>query len=94
MSLSTRLTFPQMLTTWSSQLNPLLASPISSASVLSNIYLIDGVTVINHLLGRTQQGWFIVDVNGAATIYRSAPFNSKTLTLTSSAAVTVSLGVF
>jgi hypothetical protein len=56
--------------------------------------LINGTTIINHGLGKMQQGWFIVDINGAATIYRSQPLNDKTLILNSSAAVIVSIGVF
>lgn len=40
------------------------------------------------------QGWFLVDIQGPATIYSSAPFNNLTLTLTSNTAVTVSIGVF
>ena len=83
-----------METQWSAQLNPLLANPTNNVSLLKNVALINGNTVVNHKLGQTMQGWFIVDINGAATIYRSAPLNDKTLTLNSSAAVTVTLGVF
>lgn len=83
-----------MQTQWASELNPFLANPLNGVSILEGVSLINGVTVINHLLGQKQQGWFLLDINGAATIYRSAPFNSTTLTLTSSAAVTVNIGVF
>lgn len=79
---------------WAQNLNPLLAQPQSSGKILSNIVLVNGATIINHGLGRTLQGWNLVDINGAATIYRSAPFNSSTLTLTSNALVTVSIEVF
>lgn len=79
---------------WASIINPFLANPLNNQSILKNVALKNGVTVINHLLGQVQQGWFITDINGAAQIYRSAPFNNLTLTLTSNAAVTVSLGVF
>lgn len=79
---------------WAQSLNPIIASPLSSASFLLNIPLINGTNIIQHKLGRLMQGWFISDVNGAATIYRSAPMNNLTLTLTSSAAVTVNIGVF
>jgi len=94
MGLPINLTLPMMQTKWKSQLDPVLANSLNDVSIISNIPLIDGVTVINHGLGRTQQGWFLVDIQGAATVYRSAPFNSSTLTLTSSAAVTCSIGVF
>ncbi len=82
-------------TIWKSRLDPLLANPLNSVVILSGVNLNVGANTINHLLGRTQQGWFITDMYGAfADIYRSAPFNNKTLTLTSSAATTVSIGVF
>ncbi len=81
-------------TQWKAQLDPVLANPMTSMLILSNISLIDGATVINHKLGGTQQGWIILDQQGPASIYRSQPFNKTTLTLTSSAAVIVSIGVF
>ncbi len=79
---------------WKSILDPALANPLNSVFILENVALINGVTTINHKLGQKQRGWFIIDINGAATIYRSQPFNDKTLVLTSSAAVTVNIGVF
>lgn len=94
MQLPLKLPIDQMQTRWKSILDPVIASPMNQVSILSNVSLINGVTVINHLLGQMQQGWFLVDLNGAAAIYRSAPFNDKTLTLTSNDAVTVSIGVF
>lgn len=92
--LSTKLPPDQLQTKWASQLNPLLANPLNNVVILQNVRLISGVTAVNHLLGRMQQGWFLTDVQGVATIYRSSPFNDKTLLLTSSAAVTVNIGVF
>ncbi len=96
MSLPINLPLPRMQTLWKSQLDPILASPTNTISILENVSLINGTNVLNHLLGRVQQGWFITDIQGAATIYRpsTAPFNSKTLTLMSSAAVICSIGVF
>ncbi len=82
-----------MQTTWATQLNPIISNPLNSANHLTGIALINGVTTINHLLGRQMQGWFITDINAAATIYRSAPLNNLTLTLTSDAAVTVNIEV-
>lgn len=81
-------------TVWASQLNPLLKDPLNNGIILHGISLINGVTVINHLLARKLQGWSIVDINGAATVYRSQPKNDKTLTLTSNAAVIVDIFVF
>lgn len=92
--LSTMLPQDQLMPRWASQLNPFLQNPMNSVNILSNIVLINGVTVINHKLQRQMQGWFFVDIQGPATIYRSQPFNNLTLTLTSNAAVTVNIGVF
>ena len=83
-----------MQTQWQSQLNPVLANPLTNPRILKNVALIDGVTVINHGLGAVQQGWIISDINAAASIYRSAPFNNLTLSLTSSAACVVNLVVY
>ncbi len=84
----------QLQTKWKSELDPVLGNPMTNPGLLFGIPLVSGVNVINHLLGRTQQGWVITDINAAAMIFRSAPFNSKTLTLTSNAACTVDLMVF
>lgn len=79
---------------WAQALNPIIANAILSGKALLNIPLINGATTINHGLGRMMQGWFITDVNAAATIYRSASMNDSTLTLTSGAACTVNLWVY
>lgn len=92
--LSTQLTLDQLLTRWSSQINPVISNPLNLANMITNQPLINGVTVINHRLGRKMQGWYLIDIQGAATVYRSAPFNDLTLTLTSNAAVIVNIGVF
>lgn len=94
MALPQKLPLDLMQTQWASQINPVLSNPMNSISVLSDVALNNGKTVINHLLGQKMQGWFLVDIQGAATVYRSAPLNGLTLTLTSNAAVTVSIGVF
>lgn len=81
-------------TKWKATLDPVLANPLNSVSILKNVKLLTGTNVINHLLGQMQQGWFLVDTQAAVTVYRSAPFNDLTLTLTASGNVTVSIGVF
>ncbi len=81
-------------TKWKVILDSLLGNSLNSVQILEGVELISGATVINHKLGRMQQGWFLVDVDAAAIIYRSGAFNSKTLTLTSDAAVTVNIGVY
>lgn len=83
-----------MQTRWKSQLDPLLANPICNSSILKGINLAIGANVINHLLGRVQQGWMITDITGTAQIYRSSPLNDLTLTLTSDSVVTCNLLVF
>lgn len=88
--------FMLMQNSWAKQLNPLLASALSSGIILPNVSLIDGHTTFLHYLGRQMQGWFVVDQDAPAEINRlsTAPMNTQSLTLTSSAAVTVNLFVF
>ncbi len=83
-----------MQSKWSTELEPLLSNPVLLGNNLKEINLINGVTIINHRLGRKMQGWVLTDVDGFASIYRSAPFNALTLALTSNAAVTVNIYVF
>lgn len=83
-----------MQTKWSSQINPVLANAVVNGQMLKSVQLASGANTINHKLDRQMQGWFITDVNAAATIYRSQPFNTKTLTLTSSAPAVVDIWVF
>lgn len=100
-NLTTKLPWNLANTQWASVLNPLLANPLSSASILKDIKLTTGVNVINHKLGRTMQGWSVVDITptppnttAAVTYYRSAPLNDLTLTLTVSGPATVAIEVF
>jgi len=95
-NLPLRLALPQMQIQWAAALNPVIGNSIVNGLQLSNVSLANGTTVLNHLLARNMLGWFVTDVQGAATIYRpkTAPFNSKTLTLVSSAAVTCNLWVY
>ena len=93
-NLPQNLPLQSMQTQWSQQLNPVLANTILQGNQVNNIVLIANVPmVINHLLARQMQGWFIVDQDAAAYIYRvsTQPFNSKTITLVSSANVTINL---
>jgi hypothetical protein len=83
-----------MQNTWAAQLNPVLSNPTTNPGILTGIILVSGVNVINHKLGRLMQGWKVTDINAAITLYRSAPFNSSTLTLTASGAATINLEVF
>lgn len=92
--LSSNLSFTDLLNKWSSVLNPIIGNPLTNPRIIKSISLINGATVINHGLQQMQQGWYIVDLNAAATIYKSQPFNSNTLTLTSNLACVIDLVVF
>lgn len=78
-----------------SQLDPILANQLVQGRLVTQA-LQPGVNNINHLLGRQQVGWMQSDLSGPAVVWRSAPLNSSTLTLTCSAVaqVTVSFWVF
>ncbi len=79
-------------TNWASQLNPVVANPIVQGVQVTGITLAANTPlVINHLLSRKMQGWFVVDQNAAASIYRTQPFNSKTITLEANANVVVNI---
>ncbi len=86
-------TLSLLQTSWKAALTPVIQNEINQG-LLIQATLINGVTVINHLLSRKQIGWYVTDIDTAATIYRSAALNDSTLTLTSNAACTVSLWVF
>lgn len=89
--------FTLMQTAWASQLNPLLALPQSTGVILKNVSLSTGDNTINHRLGRDLQGWQLIRVRAAATVYDKQDDNqlkSRTLILNSSAPVVVDLFVF
>ena len=92
--LSPKLDWSLANTKWASTLNPIISLPILNGQQLSNIALVIGANVIPHSLGQPPRGWIITDQNGIATIYRSQPFNSANITLTSSAKVTVSIWIY
>ena len=92
--LSPKLPWELMNPILASTLNPIIAAPTSYSTILQGIVLKSGVNIINHGLGRTLQGWRFTDKTGVADVYRSAPKNNLTLTLTSNAAVTVDIEVF
>ncbi len=80
---------------WASQLNPILANQLIQGNLLTGITLAATTPLaINHLLQRMMVGWFIVDQNSSAIIWRTQPFNSINLTLESSANTTLNLWVF
>lgn len=83
-------------TTWASQLDPLLAKPLSQAILLQNIEINIGNNTINHKLGRNLQGWVVSRVFDAVIGLYEIPSQlpSKTLILNANAAGTIDLLVF
>lgn len=82
---------------WSSILNPVIANPSTNSLILKNVLLTTGSNTVNHLLGRTLQGWRVVRLRGPASLYDtqdSNPMQDLTLLLTSSADVSCDLEVF
>lgn len=69
------------------------SNPLNSGTILQGINLSAGSNVIPHKLGQKLQGWFIVDINAASSIYKTES-NDKTITLNSSVACVVNLFVF
>lgn len=82
---------------WASQLNKLLGNPLVQGRLINNVMLTTGTNVINHGLGRKLQGWIIVGINAASTIFDLQSSNTSpqlTLDLSSSAPCQVNLYVF
>ena len=91
MSLPLRMPWNLASDRWATDINPVLNFAPNQGILITNQTLKAGTNVINHLLGKTQQGWIITDQNAVASLYRSQPFNSTTLTLVSNNPVTISL---
>jgi len=82
---------------WAAILDPIIANPESSSALLKNIKLVAGPNNVNHLLSRTLQGWSVVRIDAASTIYDNQGSNrtpTQTLLLIASAPCTVTLSVF
>ena len=91
-TLPQQLTLPMMQTQWAAQLNPLLANILTQGAPIGPVVLVaNKPQSINHKLDRLMQGYLIASQNANAVIWFTQPFNSKTLTLESSANVTVNL---
>lgn len=87
----------QMQTQWAEQLDPVIVLPTNKGQILKKISLVNGANVINHLLGRNLQGWFLVRQRGPAAIYDLQDLNQQpnlTLILHSDANVVVDIFVF
>lgn len=84
-------------TTWATQLDPIIANPLSNSIILKNVSLAAGTNVVNHKLGRVLQGWNSTRIRAAATIYDLQDTNQTpglTLVLVASAPVIIDLAVF
>lgn len=82
---------------WKSLLDPVIASPLLGGHLLQNITLASGVNTINHELGRSLQGYFVVLNSAPATFNDNQSTNTMpglTLNLVASAPCVVSLWVF
>lgn len=82
---------------WAAVINPLLSNPSNQASILSAVPLATGSNVINHKLGEKLQGWRLVGINAAVTLYDTQATNPTpqlTLVLVSSGAATANIEVF
>jgi hypothetical protein len=60
---------------------------------IESVALTTGATAVQHKLGRVPRGWFVTDIDAAATVRRTA-WSTKTLTLVASASCTVNLWVY
>jgi hypothetical protein len=93
--LSTKLPWELAQTKWASILNPIIRQPILAGNQINSIDLIANVPkTVNHLLQRLPQGWFLIDKDADANIWRSLPFTNTTITLESSADTFISLYIY
>ena len=92
--LSSNLPWPLANPQWAQTLNPIVANSLLQGRSVQSFQLQIGDNHIPHGLQRMQLGWFITDINSGATVFRSAPFSTTTLTLHSSAVATINLWVF
>jgi len=69
------------------------SNPINGGTILNGVSLSVGSNEIPHKMNQKLQGWFIVDINAASLIYKTAS-NDKTITLNSSVACVIDLYVF
>lgn len=86
-----------MQTKWASIINPVINNAPNKSIILENVVLINGTTIVNHLLGRALQGWKIVRQRGPANIYDNQDSNQMpqlTLVLVSDALVSCNIEVF
>lgn len=89
--------FQLMQNRWGSILTPVINNPLNNATILKAVSLVSGSNTINHLLSRKLQGWTIVRINAAATIYDVQDANqtpNQTLVLVADNPAVVDIAVF
>lgn len=80
---------------WKAIIDPVLVLPMLNGVAINGISLTASTPLaIPTTLNRMQQGWFIIDNNANANVWRTAAFNDLTLTLEASANTTISIWVF
>ncbi len=92
-----RLDLSKMQDTWAQAIDPVLDNELVKGRLIQNQQLINGITTIDHKLGRKLIGWFLVGLDADANIFDSQASNQTptlTLVLNSNVAVTCSLWVF
>jgi hypothetical protein len=70
-----------------------ISSPLLDGRLIRDTALSSGANKIEHKLNRVPIGYILVDIDNNSTVYRTAK-DKLYLTLTASAAVTVSIWVF
>lgn len=95
MNLPKQLPWIQASNQWPAILNPVIANPLINGQQVDQVVLKSGVqNTIYHSLDQLPQGWFVVDANASANVFRTKPFNNKTLTLEANADVIVSVWIY
>jgi hypothetical protein len=80
---------------WASLLNPIISVPFLSGLQIDGIQLLASTPkTISTLLGRTPQGWWVVDNTANTAIWRTQPFSTNSLTLEASVNTTISIWVY
>jgi hypothetical protein len=80
--LAQKLTMDQMQTKWASQLDPVLSNLLVQGQLITEVSLVNGSNAVNHRLGRTPNGWFIVAPQAKVSVYQAANQSNPTLILT------------
>jgi hypothetical protein len=96
-SLSPKLEWTLANPKWAATLNPIIANPANNGRILKNISVVSGTNVINHTLGQTLQGYFVIMNNANVTFYDKQSTNQTpqlTLNLVASGTAIISLYVF